>query len=214
MATESVGKTPKSPFLVYQDFISPKLCDEIITKIHVDEPTLDDDGYAIKMERLNIESQDILYSKFKNIIPDLEKHYDLKYRGTEEILFQYFPVSKGIAEEPNCANSKYLRKKWVKVKDRDITGILWFKEYNNSVPIDVQTEVYGGKLEFPQYNFSLHPQRGTLILFPAYPHFITAISQILIGDLYCARFQVAAENWLYQPDKFPGSWSEWFKEFA
>jgi hypothetical protein len=56
-------------------------------------------------------------SKFKNIIPDLEKHYDLKYRGTEEILFQYFPVSKGIAEEPNCANSKYLRKKWVKVKD-------------------------------------------------------------------------------------------------
>lgn len=207
-------KEPKSPFLVYQNFISPKLCDQILEKIEVKEPTLDDDGFATKMERFNIESQDIIFSKFKTIIPEIEKYYDLKYRGTEEILFQYFPVSSGLAEEPNCANSKYLRKKWVKTKDRDITGILWLKDYNNVVPIDVKTEVYGGKLEFPQYNFSLHPQRGTLIMYPAYPHFITAISQILVGELYCARFQVSADQWLYQPDKFPGTWSEWFREFA
>lgn len=208
-------KEPKSPFLVYQDFISPKLCDEIIKKIKIVEPTLDDDGYAIKMERLHAESQDIVFSKLKEVIPDIESHYNLKYRGTEEILFQYFPVSKGLAEDPNCANSRYLRKKWVKVKDRDITGIIWLKDYNNNVPIDLETEVYGGKLEFPQYNFSLHPQRGTLILYPAYPHFITAISQILVGDLYCARVQMSAEQgWMYQPENFPGTWVEWFKEFA
>jgi hypothetical protein len=207
-------KESKSPFLVYQNFISPKLCDQVLEKIQVNEPTLDDDGFATKMERFNLESQNIIFSKFKTIIPEIEQHYDLKYRGTEEILFQYFPVTNGLAEEPNCANSKFLRKKWVKVKDRDITGILWFKDYNNQVPIDVKTEVYGGKLEFPQYNFSLHPQRGTLILFPAYPHFITAISQILVGELYCARFQVSADQWLYHADKFPGTWVEWFKTYA
>lgn len=214
MARDPSLKTPKSPFLVYQDFISPKLCDDIITKIQVKEPTLDDDGFAVKLERFNAESQDILFSRFKELIPEVEQHYGLTYRGTEEILFQYFPVSKGLAEEPNCANSKYLRKKWVKIKDRDLTGILWLKDYNNVVPIELKTEVYGGKLEFPQYNFSLHPQRGTLVLYPAYPHFITAISQILIGDLYCARFQVSAEEWLYQPENFPGTWTDWFKEFA
>lgn len=211
---KAVPKEPKSPFLIYQDFISPKLCDQILEKIEVKEPTLDDDGFPSKMERFNLDSQNIIFSKFKELIPEIEKHYDLKYRGTEEILFQYFPTSNGLAEDPNCANSKFLRKKWVKIKDRDITGILWLKDYNQNVPIDVKTEVYGGKLEFPQYNFSLHPQRGTLILYPAYPHFITAISQILIGDLYCARFQVSAEGWMYQPDKFPGTWSDWFKNFA
>jgi len=210
----SVSAPVKSPFLVYQDFISPKLCEQIIDKISLVEPTTDDDGFPVKMERLNAESQDIIFSKFKEHIPEVESHYNLKYRGTEEILFQYFPVSKGLAEEPNCANSKYLRKKWVKVKDRDITGILWLKDFNANVPIELKTEVYGGKLEFPQYNFSLHPQRGTLVLYPAYPHFITAISQILVGELYCARFEISAENWLYQPANFGGTWDQWFKEYA
>lgn len=206
--------TTKSPFLVYQDFISPKLCDQIIDKIRVNEPTLDHEGVAMKMDRLNAESQHIIFSKLKPLIPEIESHYDFVYRGTEEILFQYFPVSKGLAEDPNCANSKFLRKKWVKIKDRDITGILWLKDYNDQTPLDTETEVYGGKLEFPQYNFSLQPQRGTLVLYPAYPHFITAISQVLIGDLYCARFQLSAEQWLYQPTNFPGSWTEWFQYYA
>jgi hypothetical protein len=205
----------KSPFLVYQDFISPKMCDEIIDKIRINEPTYDDDGFPLKMERFNAASQDILFNKFKPLIPEVEERYNLTYRGTEEILFQYFPTGQGIAEQPNCANSRFLRKKWVKVKDRDLTGILWFKNYNDEVPIDLDDEVYGGKLEFPQHNFSLQPQKGTLILFPAYPHFITAISQILIGELYCARFYISAEpGWLYNPQEFPGDYVEWFKEFA
>ncbi len=211
---EIKNKEIKSPFLVYQNFISPKLCDQILEKIKIEEPTLTDDNIPLKMERFNVESQNIIFSKFKELIPEIETHYNLKYRGTEEILFQYFPTSGGIAEEPNCANSKFLRKKWVKIKDRDITGILWLKDYNSNVPIELKTDVYGGKLEFPQYNFSLHPQRGTLVLYPAYPHFITVISQILVGELYCARFQISAENWIYQPSNFPGNWVDWFKEFA
>jgi hypothetical protein len=78
--------------------------------------------------------------------------------------------------------------------------------------------VFGGKIEFPAYNFSLVPQRGTLVLFPAGPHFITVISPILLGDLYQIKLNVCINaqgggRWFYQPQNFPGKWSDWLSEF-
>jgi hypothetical protein len=206
--------TSKSPFLVYQDFISPLTCEEIISKVSIREPVLNKDGYPEKLERFHADCEKTIFERFKPLVPEIEQHYNFKYRGTESLLFQYFPTSNDLAEKPGCANSQFLRKKWVKVKDRDLTGILWLKDFNDTVPIDLRHEVYGGKLEFPQYGFSLQPQRGTLVLYPAYPNFITAISQVLVGDLYCVRFNVSAENWLYQAADFPGTWQEWLAAFA
>ena len=205
----------KSPFMVFQDLISPLVCEQIVNRIHVNEPVIDQNGYPEKMERFHAECEDLIFTKFKPHIPAVEQHFNMKYRGTESLLFQYFPVSADMAEKHGCANSHFLRKRWVKVKDRDITGILWLKDYNDKTPIDLRTDVYGGKLEFPQYGFSLQPQRGTLVLYPAYPNFITAISQVLVGELYCVRFNISADGvWLYQPENFPGTWSDWLKEFA
>lgn len=204
----------KSPFIVFQDFISPLLCEQLVDSIRVSEPVYNHEGYPEKMERFHAESEQLVFEKFKPLIPQVEQHYELKYRGTENLLFQYFPVSAELAEKPGCANSQFLRKRWVKVRDRDLTGILWLRDYNDKTPIDLRTDVYGGKLEFPQYGFSLQPQRGTLVLYPAYPNFITAVSQVLVGELYCIRFNLCAEGiWLYQPENFPGQWSDWFKEF-
>ena len=205
----------KSPFMVFQDLISPLLCEEIIESIRVKEPVYNQDGYPEKLERFHADSEAKIFERFKPHVPAIEAHYGLKYRGTENLLFQYFPVSADVAEKPGCANSQFLRKRWVKTKDRDLTGILWLKDYNNETPIDLRTDVYGGKLEFPQYGFSLQPQRGTLVIYPAYPNFITAVSQVLIGELYCVRFYITADElWLYQPENFQGNWTEWFKEFA
>ncbi len=205
----------KSPFLIFPEFISPKVCQDIVDRVKVKADT-DTDGYPIKMERFHAEAQSILFEKFKALIPEITKHYDFEYKGTENLVFQHFPEGmKGLAENPHCENSQYLRKKWVKVHPRDITGILWLKDYHDSVPLDPRIEVYGGKLEFPAYNFGLQPQRGMLVLYPAGPHFITATSPVLVGDLDCVRFHIAAEGiWLYQPDKFGGNYNEWFKEYA
>ncbi len=203
-----------SPFFIVENFISPKECEDITNKIRVKEPVLVD-GVPQKLERFHAECEDLLFSRLTPHIPEIEKQYDLKYKGTEKLVFQYFPVSNQIAENPGCANSQYIRKKWVKTKDRDLTGILWLRDYQNEVPLDIRSEVYGGKLEFPQYQFSLQPKRGMLVLYPAYPNFITAISQVLVGELYCVRFNITADGlWLYDPAKFQGSWTEWFKEYA
>lgn len=206
----------KSPFLVYQEFLSPKLCEIVLNNVKVSEPDKDADGFPIKMERFDDESENIIFSKFQELVPELESHYNLKYKGTEKLVFQHYPDGmNGPAEQPHCESSKYLRKKWVKVQPRDLTAVLWLKDYNDTPPVEQRTEVYGGKLEFPAYNFSLVPQRGTLVVYPAGPHFISAISPVLVGGLYQVRFHIAAEGiFLYQPENFKGGYQQWFEQYA
>jgi hypothetical protein len=202
--------------MIFQDFLSPKQCDAILDQVRLVAPNLDKEGNPAKMERFHNDAEDQIFDKFQPLIPQIEAHYDLKHKGTERLLFQCFPEGMAtIAEAPHCESSAMVRKKWVKVRDRDLTGILWLKDHQHEPPLDLKTEVYGGKLEFPIYNFSLQPQRGTLVLYPAGPHFITATSQVLVGDLYAVRFHIAADGiWIYQPSNFPGNYVEWFAEHA
>lgn len=214
----------KSPFFVIQDFISSKKCDEILSQIEVKQPDKDKEGFPLKMERHHDEIENVLFARLKEFIPSIEERYNAKYRGTEKLLFQYFPENSNVpAEKPGCENSKFVKRKWVKYKDVDLTGVLWLKDFNNNVPLDPRTEVYGGKLEFPVYNFSLVPQRGSLVIFPASPHFITAISPILVSSLYQIKFNICISEtdgglWFYQPANFPfdegrGPLMSWFEEF-
>jgi hypothetical protein len=216
--------TIRSPFLVYQEFISQKKCQEIIDKIRVETPNFDQNDNPIKMERHYLEGEDFLFSKLKQKFPEIEDRYDSKIKGVEKMIFQYYPENqKSPAENPGCENSRILRKKWVKIKDVDLVGFLWLKDYNDQAPLDPRNEVYGGKLEFPAYNFSLKPQAGTLVIFPADPHFITAISPIIIGDLYQVKIDICISPedgsvmWFYDPKKYPvgksGFIESWFKNF-
>lgn len=147
----------------------------------------------------------------------IEHRYAAPIVQTTEALFQqWFEDPKHPCATHGCENAKYLRKKWVKVKDVDLVGYIWLKDFNNGVPLDPRFEVYGGKLEFAAYNFSLIPQRGTLVLFPAGPHFITAISPVLVGSYEHVKVGIKLSNdgalWLYQPEHFPGTYQDWFVE--
>lgn len=209
--------SPHSPFIVVQDFLSPLTCEKIIADIEVKDPNKDSNGNPTKLERFNLKWEQDIIERFHEVIPDIESRYDATYRGLEKPLFQYFPENAKIpAEPPGCENSKYVRKKWVMHKDVDLVGFIWLKDYNENVPLDPRHEVYGGKLEFPAYNFSLVPQRGSLVLFPAGPHFITVISPILLGDLYQIKLTTSIKQkngarWFYQPQNFPGTWQQWFE---
>ena len=163
--------TNKSPFLVIQDFISPETAIKLASKIRL-EPSLNDEGIPSSIEKYNLEEESQIFEQFKSHMPNVEKHYDMKIRGVEHLLFQQFPVTNEPAEQPQCGNSVFKRKKWIKVKDRDLTGILWLKDYQDKQPFSLYSEVYGGKLEFKVFNFSFQPQAGSLVLFPAVPNFI------------------------------------------
>lgn len=210
----------KSPFFVIHDAVSPAKCELLISELGLAVPSRDENDKPIKNERLitHASQLDIVRSSVQENVAAIEERYDSIVKGMETPLFQQFYENP---EQPcahhGCESSKYMRKKWVKVKDVDLVGYLWLKDFNSGVPLDPRFEVYGGKLEFPAYDFSLTPQRGTLVLFPAGPHFITAISPVLIGSLEQVKVTVKMTNteggtWLYQPSHFPGSYQQWFAE--
>ena len=206
-----------SPFTVVQDFLSPMLCEKMVDSVHVGTPDVDKDGTPRKIERHNLFWEQDIAERFRAIVPEIEERYSCVYRGLDKPLFQYYPENaKNPAEQPGCENAKYVRKKWVQYKDVDLVGFIWLKDFNDNVPLDTRHEVFGGKLEFPVHNFSLVPQRGTLVMFPAGPHFITVISPILLSDLYQIKLDVSVTmkgggRWLYQPTNFGGTWREWLE---
>jgi hypothetical protein len=87
------------------------------------------------------------------------------------------------------------------------------KDYNDAPPFDLKKHVYGGKLEFPVYNFGFQPQAGTMVVYPACERFISLTSPIQVGDLQFVRFHICGEGlWIYDPQKFPGDFRTWFND--
>jgi len=207
-----------SPFIVVPDFISPLTCEKIIKDIAVGAPDLDLHGQPKKLERHNVLWESHIASNFRSLVPEIEQRYGATYRGLEKPVFQFFPENAAApAQAPGCENSKYIRKKWVMHRDVDLVGFIWLKEFNDTMPLDPSYEIFGGKLEFPAYNFSLVPQRGTLVLFPAGPHFITVISPLMVGDLYQIKLNVSltatdGSRYFYNPQHHPGRWEQWFSD--
>lgn len=200
---------PKSPFIIRQEFLSPLMCEEIIDLIDVTVPDVDKDNRPVPSFRHNDNSEKIILSRLKQLFPTIEKHYGVEYRGTEKMLFEWYP--QGSQDKLTCDSSDFINNKWVRTRDRDITAILFLCDYSESPSFDDSYEVYGGKLEFPNHNFGFNPERGTLIIYPSTPHFINANAPILVGDLFQVRIHMATQTpFLYQPNDFPGNFLSWF----
>jgi len=204
----------KCPFFIKQEFLSPLLCEEIVDQLEMFHPDTDPDGFPIKTAKGHEHSEERLFERFKELIPSIEEYYNCTYRGTEPMLFEWFPRSCP-GEKPHCENSGYVNKKWVRQKDRDLTCIIFFSNLQEVVPFDDEYEVLGGKLEFVQHQFGFNPERGTLIVFPSGPHFINNTAPIRVGDLFQVRFHIATSPpYHYNPKLFPGDYRSWFKNIA
>lgn len=201
-----------SPFHIIEDFISPLQCERIAKSLALSRPNYDEAGNPLKYERLiPTDISGSLLSELDAASPLIEQRFGASIVGDPALLFQqYFENAKKPAEELGCENSKYSRKKWAKVKDVDLVGFLWLKSYHDAVPLDPRIEVYGGKIEFPTYDFSLTPVAGTLVIYPATPHFVTAISHVMLGSLEQIKFNIKLKDWSYDPSNFPGTYKDWF----
>lgn len=207
-----------SPFHVVENFISPLQCEKINRSLALKFPSLDERNEPLKYERLlpqDLSSQ--LVELFHEQVPQIQDRYSATVEGQPGLKFQqYWENLKRPAEELGAGAWKLHRKKWTKIKDFDLMGILWLKDFNSSVPLDPKFEVYGGKVEFPGYNFSLTPVRGTLVMFPATPNFVHAISHVLFGSMeqivITSKLSVSGSPWIYNPINYPGTYQEWFLE--
>lgn len=198
--------------MIFEDFLSPKQCELIIDQLNFTVPDLDKDGKPMITVKGCEPAQEVIYEKFKTIIQNIESHYGLIYSGTEKMLFEW--LSPGVEGQPGCDNSAYTKsKKWFRRFNRDVSCVLFLSSYQDAEDFDPDFEVYGGKLEFPQHGFGFNPQRGTLIIYPSGPHFINATTKIEAGNLMRVKFFAVADlPYLYNPEKFPGSWRTWFSD--
>lgn len=201
----------KSPFYIQQDFLTAAEARTLAQDSRV-EMLPDGDEPPEAMVRSYKPGEDLIFGKLKPLIPKLEEYFDIKYQGTENIVFQQFPPTNGKnSEEPQCYNAVYKRKKWIRVNNRALTAVVWLKDYEDQPPFNMKTQVYGGKLEFPAYNFGFQPQAGTLVVYPACERFISLTTSVQVGELQLARVHIHAEGlWLYDPSLFPGDYKSWF----
>ena len=204
----------KSPFIVEQDLLSPLLCEDIVDLLAFGIPDVDKDDNPLKTIRHNESIEEVVYERFDEMIPIIESHYDIKYKGMDKMQFEFYPQGF-LGEEAHSENSNFYRGKWIRTKDFDFVAIIWLSTYSESTAGLGEFDIYGGKLEFPQYDFSFNPEQGTMVIFPAVPNFINAISPVEVNNLYQIRIKITADKpYLHDPKKFPGSYIEWFESFA
>lgn len=188
--------TIRSPFIIKHDFISPQLCESISAKYNT--PEAEDD-----------ELSSIIFDKLQEINDDIIATYEIDVVELENPIIYTLPQQTDT--KPICENSKHLRKKWVQVYFRDITGIIFLSTTNMHPPFDADYEVYGGKLEFPQHGFGFNSNRGVMIMYPSGPHFINKFTPPEAGNLQYIKFHLkSSERFMYQPNQYPGDYTSWF----
>jgi len=190
------------------------MSEDIIDSMNFTAPDIDKDGNVLPSLYFFSDIDDVIFERLQSLIPDLESHYDIEYVGTEPMTYEFYPQGYK-NEEVKSENSVHLKGKWLRTKNRDLTGIIFLNDYNDRPPFENYFEVYGGKIQFPQHDFSLNPERGTLVLFPSVPHFLNGLTPVQVGDSAMVRFHITAKKpFLYDHTKFPGDYKTWFEEFA
>ena len=204
-----------SPFFIIQDFISPMMTEDMIDTLNFNSPDTNLEGKPTLSVRFNENLDDVIFEKLQKIIPEVESHYGIEYAGTEPPMSYEYYAQDYNTTDLHAENSVHLKGKWLRTKNRDITGIIFLSDYNEKPPFSSEFEVYGGKLEFPQHTFSFNPERGTMVLFPSDPHFINNISPVTVGDCYMVRFHLVSKTpYLYDHTKFEGDYKTWFLDIA
>jgi hypothetical protein len=190
----------KSPFIIYRECISPLLCDQIIES-YKDKPR----GEYTEEVISNSIKQHIL-----NNVQQIEQHYNIIIEGIE--IPKIIKVQTNDVTDIVCENSKFLRSKWVQIHHRALTGVVFLNDSNFKPPFDRNTDVFGGKLEFIQHEFGLNSIKGLCVLYPSGPHFVNRFTSPEIGDLHYVKFHIKSTNpFIYQPNDFPGDYTNWFK---
>lgn len=202
--------TSKSPFIVIDKFLSPLECEAAVERSFFSFPNRDDKNQPIKSVTRNITTEELILDRMDDVLDFMEDYYGYEHGGILPIEVEHYPEGAK-SEGTRCENSLY-NGKWLRVNDQDFTAILFLKDDNTSTNFDDYYEVYGARLQFPNYNFSFHPQRGQLIIFPSNQHFLNATIPPSIGDLYQLRMQfVGMKPYAFDPKMFPGNHTTWFK---
>ena len=185
-----------SPFYVIEDFISPFQCERFIS--------LNASGKSQTIQKLNGGGIPLIENSFADHTESIQNRFNcILSESIDSTFIQLKENSTGGSTPPAIPGWMNSRKKWFRTENIDFVGIIPLKTFSSDVPMDTRFEVYGGKIEFQNFNFSILPERGSLILIPSAPNFIHSISPILFGTFeYIQILLSTTEPWVYNSELF------------
>lgn len=186
-------------------------CEQIINDLRVlkTRPNIGQNGMPKKMVLMNKINSLRLTHTFEPYIESLEDHFGFEYKGTHDIFFEWFPENYK-TESPKSDGYELTKRGWQRYKEVDFIGIVWLNDYNEEAPFDSTYETYGGKLEFPNFDFSFNPKRGTLVVFPSAPNFVNTVSSVQMGSLTQTKFVIRSEvPYEYDKNSFDSNPKSW-----
>jgi hypothetical protein len=203
----------KNPFLVFEEFLSPLQCEDIIIGNNNVYPNYNKYNKVMPLFSGNKLAENRIVPQIsEEVIPEIESHYNVEVKGIKPFTMEWYASGYEGNMTPRCENSVFMNGKWMRSNDNDFAGIIFLNDYNDEPPFDDDFEVFGGQLEFTTHGFSFNPQRGTLIIFPGAPNFINVTAAVEAGELTQIRFHVAThELFVYDAEKFKGNFENWFK---
>jgi hypothetical protein len=206
----STTKQTRSPFLIFEEALSPMQCEEIIQNANFLFPDVDKHNVPVVSVKHTELAHTLITQFLDSKAAEIEAHYQNEIVDYEPTRVLWSDSS--VAPNPVCDNSSRIKGKWLRIHNRDITAVVFLSDYNETPPFDGDFEVYGGKMEFPTWGFGFNPQRGTMVVYPSDPHFTHVFSQVEVGDLYATKTFVSFKSGLlFQPSDFPGTYVDWLK---
>jgi hypothetical protein len=200
----------KPPFFIVDEFLNEEECLTVLDRLTLTMPS-EENGKFIKTILGNKVISDSIIHMFSFYEEDVENYYKVELRNFSSVAVEWFPQNcrqDGVV----CENSFLRNGEWKRRNANDFTAIIFLKNRNTTTEFDEETDVYGGTLQFPVQNVSIHPKMGTLVLFPSGPHFRNNTLSPQIGDMVQLRFQIVCEKpYNYSLKDFPGDYRTWWK---
>ena len=201
----------KSPFLIYEDAISPLQCERIVDSVEFITLDVNKQGKPIESTKTSDLGSSLIHAAIQTHAEEIATRYGAPILDLDATRVIWSDST--VSPRPLCDNSVRVQNSWLRVHNRDLVAVVFMSDFNDKPPFDSDFEVYGGKMEFPSHGFGFNPVRGTMIILPCDPHFTHLLSPISIGDLYISKTYITLERPLiYSPKNFPGTWSQWLSD--
>lgn len=201
----------KSPFLLIRNFLSPLEVENVLLSVVDIRPDYLDKKTPLRTVLRKPAVSMRIFNKIEEFADSIEQYYGTEIDEFHDVTIEWYPEN---CQQVNveCENCKPLNsRQWKRINNNDLTAIIFLKDYNKSADFDEDFEVYGGELEFLNHQFSITPERGTMVIFPSNQYFLNSIKSPKFGDAYILKLHMICKpSFKYDPKNYEGNYKLWF----
>jgi hypothetical protein len=118
-------------------------------------PQFDEDGDVKPFVTINNLLEMRLADQILQMCDIIDEYYGVTVESVSKPRFTWYP--EGYSDSiVKCDNSQYKSGSWGRNNQYDFSALIFLSDYNKNPEFDGMYEVYGGKLQFPNFDFSFN----------------------------------------------------------